>query len=221
MTEAYPLRWPDGWRRTPEGKRERGRQFMRGGWNGSLPSFAYGRDCVLEELRKLGARNVVISTSVDVKENGVPRYGVDADKRGARDPGAAIYFTLKGRQMIMAQDAYDSIGVNLRSLTLALDALRALERHGGGAMMDRAFDGFAALPPPAGSKPRRPWWQVLRFPDKVEDRVLISVKEVTARYQTLAKMLHPDATGNGEDEGMAELNVAYEDAKKELGGTEA
>jgi len=210
MTETHPLRWPDGWKKTAADKRERGRQFIRGGYNGSLPTFAYGRNGVIEELRKLGAKNVVISTSVDVRFDGVPRSGVEPDRLNFKEPGAAIYFTLNGRQMVVAQDAFDSPAVNLRSLTLAIEAFRTLGRHGGGAMMDRAFDGFTALPPPSGMKPKRPWWQVLRYSEDLDDREFLSVAEVEARYKSLAKRYHPDA-GGGEAE-MRELNVARDEA---------
>jgi hypothetical protein len=37
---------------------------------------------------------------------------------------------------------------NMRSLTISIEGLRQMERHGGATMMERAFDGFAALPPP-------------------------------------------------------------------------
>lgn len=218
MTQAYPLRWPDGWPKTPADKRDRGMQFRRGGYSGSLPTFAFGRDGLVEELRKLGARNIVISTSVDVRTDGVPRSGIEPN-RSFKEPGAAVYFTLKGRPIVMAQDAYDSPGVNLRSLTLAVEAMRALERHGGGTMAGKAFDGFAALPPPAGSKPKRPWWQVLHYSDSPYDREYLSVPEVQARYRSLAKRLHPDAGGDAEE--MAELNAAIEEAAAELSGEAA
>jgi hypothetical protein len=216
MTESYPLRWPDGWPRTPAEARDRGRKFILGGYGGGLPTFSHGRHGVLNELDKLGAKNVVISSNVEVRLDGVPRTGIDPNKTTFRDPGVAVYFTLKGRPVAMAQDAFDTVGVNLRSLTLAVDAMRALERHGGGTMMGKAFDGFAALPPPAGSKPKRPWWEVLRFPSNADDRELLSVAEVDARFKTLAKKLHPDA--GGEDAEMAELNIARSEAISELEG---
>ena len=52
---------------------------------------------------------------------------------------------------------------NIRSLALAVKAMRAIERYGGGHMMERSFAGFAQLPPPEGEStiPRRPWREVL------------------------------------------------------------
>jgi hypothetical protein len=31
---------------------------------------------------------------------------------------------------------------------MSIEGLRQMERHGGAVMLERAFDGFAALPPP-------------------------------------------------------------------------
>jgi hypothetical protein len=50
--------------------------------------------------------------------------------------------------MTMACDRFDNAAANMRSLGLAIEAMRQLERHGGGAMMEKAFSGFVALPPP-------------------------------------------------------------------------
>lgn len=213
-TESYPLRWPDGWPKTAAADRQRGHQFKTAASGGSygknLVTFARARRLLIEEMERIGADRVVISSGVDVRVDGVPRNGINADSFKMREPGVAIYFMLKGRAMVMAQDAFDNPAANLRSLGLAIEALRSLERHGGGTMMNRAFDGFTALPPPAGSKPTRPWWQVLRFPEAPEERELLSAAEVKARFHTLAKRLHPDAGGDADE--MVELNAARDEA---------
>ena len=48
----------------------------------------------------------------------------------------------------MACDRFDNAAANMRSLGLAIEAMRQLERHGVGTMMERAFTGFVALPAP-------------------------------------------------------------------------
>ena len=189
MTEAFPLRWPDGWPRTPAARRSPGNQFgkvhttYRDGHSykskGRLtPGVAY--DGLIAELQRLGAKNVVVSSNVPTRLDGSMRANA-ADRR-YDDPGVAIYFSLKSRATVMAQDAYLGIAENMRSLSLAIDAMRSLERHGGGTMMTRAFDGFAALPPPAGSKPTRPWWDVLKYSANPEDRELLSAAEIAVQY---------------------------------------
>ena len=219
MTQAYPLKWPAGWPRTPEVRRSPGNQFGNftqapgQTWKSRRPPTpAASRDRVREELRKLGASNVTISSNVPVRNDGEWVSGA-ADRRHP-EPGIAVYFMLKGKPLVMAQDAYQGLAENLTSLALAIEAMRSLERHGGGTMMQRAFDGFSALPPPAGSKPKRPWWTVLRYSENPEDRELLSAGEVEARYKTLAKKLHPDAGGTAEE--FNELTAAKDEALEEL-----
>jgi hypothetical protein len=192
---AFPLHWPVGWPRTPENKRDDGARFKGGdvyeGYGESrryigrkMISFDRARQLLREELDRLKAKNVVLSTDVPLRQDGEPYAGALSRRM---DPGVAVYFTLKGKQMTMAQDAFARIEANMRSLGLAIEALRQLERHGGGTMMERAFAGFTALPAPEGSKPKRPWWIVLNYGDSDEARADLSVEEVEARFKTLAK----------------------------------
>ena len=122
-------------------------------------------------------------------------------------PGVAVYFTLRGRRMVMAQDLYWNVHDNMRSIGLAIEHLRGLvrglERHGGGNMMGRAFDGFAALPPPKGVKK---WWTILGADQGAHEDV------VRHAYRTLAKKRHPDA---GDDAtALAKIQTAYEEAMR-------
>lgn len=224
---AHPLVWPEEWKRTPAHVRKRGDQFVtrervygenNHSWLSSRPvTIDHARQLLMDELGRLKARAVVVSSNVPLRQDGQMR----ADRARVADPGIAVYFQYKGKPMVMAADAYDGIAANLRSLGLAIEALRQLERHGGGVMMERAFAGFTALPPPEGSKPKRPWWEVLRYSADPADREFLSSKEVEARWQTLAKRAHPDAGGS--TDAMQELNAAKEDALAELsannGGT--
>lgn len=79
-----------------------------------------------------------------VRQDGLPY----AQQRVINDPGVAVYFVRNKRPMVMAQDRFGTVLGNMRSLTTAIKGLRQMERHGGATMMERAFDGFAALPPP-------------------------------------------------------------------------
>jgi hypothetical protein len=159
------------------------------------------RDQLVRELQLLPAQNVVISTNIALRQDGLP-YSV---QKRIDDPGVAVYFTFKKKPMVMACDRYETVAGNLRSLGLAVDAMRQLDRHGGGTMMERAFQGFAAIAPPAWKKP---WREV--FGVKPDWR-----GDLTALYREKAKLRHPDSGGS--DVLMAELNVAYEEAKRERG----
>lgn len=198
MTEAYPLAWPDGWPRTPSHARESDRRF-----HGKTCRLSVGRvrDQLLDELRLLGASDIVVSSNVPTRSDGL----LHSDPRRLDDPGIAVYFKFKKKQMVMARDGFISVVGNLRSLGLAIEGLRQLERHGGSVMLEHAFVGFLAIAPPDR---KRPWREVLGIkPDWNGD--------LTGLYREKARIRHPDAGGS--DTLMAELNVAFEEGRQELG----
>jgi hypothetical protein len=154
----------------------------------------------MNELRLLGATDIVVSTNVPVKADGL----LYADNKRLDDPGIAVYFKYKKKSLVMARDGFVSVAGNLRSLTLAIDGMRQLERHGGSLMLEKAFTGFLAIAPPDWKKP---WREVFGIkPDWSGD--------IEKLYREKARIRHPDAGGN--DTLMAELNVAYDDARQEL-----
>lgn len=205
LTGQFPLEWPESWERTPEGARQTHSAFST--------TFDKARRDLADELRLLGAKNPVLSSDIPLRNDGRPR--ADIARRRIDDPGVALYFTLDGEQMVMARDSYWSVHDNLRSLGLSISAMRALERHGGGHMLKRAFSGFTALPPPTNdvsrTQTKRPWREVFEFSSSWD----VDYSEVALRYRLLAKKYHPDAGGSETE--MAELNIAYAEAKKELG----
>lgn len=199
MTDAYPLRWPDGWPRTPTWRREDGKyRFRRAGRFGERPfwTFADARDSLFDELRKLGAEEgrTVLSSNFPLNTRGL------ASDRGRRpeDEGVAVYFMLGGKAMVMAQDRYIRAEENMRSLALAIEAMRQLDRHGGGAMMERAFSGFQALPP--AEQTHKPWWQVLGVSPYA------TTADINAAWRAKAKTAHPDVGGTAA--AMMALNAA-------------
>lgn len=192
---AHPLQWPVGWPR-----------FQTRHYDPFRTEFLKSRTRLLNELRLLGARNVVISSNMPLRRDGMPY--ADASKEVLEDPGVAIYFTLKDRPLTMARDKFRTPGANLHSLALAVAAIRAIERHGGQFMMERAFAGFAALPPPSSS---RPWREVLELKNVIGK---ISPDLIEVCYRQLAKERHPDAGGNAD--AMAELNAARQEALREV-----
>lgn len=191
MTEAYPLQWPDGWARTPDHARKPYSQFKT--------TFDKARRDLNAELARLGARDVVISSWLALRNDGQPY--ADQARRRIPDPGVAVYFTYKKRQMVMARDAYTNVHDNLRSIGLGIAHLRGLERHGGGTMMERAFEGFAALPPPDAFDP----WAVLGLkPSANRD-------DISEKFRILSRSHHPDAPG-GSTEKFQRLERARREA---------
>lgn len=191
MTEAYPLKWPAGWTRTPDHARKTHSQFKT--------TFDRARRELNAELVRLGAVDVVISSWLALRNDGQPY--ADQARRRIPDPGVAVYFTLRKRQMVMARDAYTSVHDNLRSIGLGIEHLRGLERHGGGTMMERAFEGFAALPSPDSFDP----WAELGL------RPGASADEVRAQFRKLSPDRHPDITG-GDPEPFQRLERARREA---------
>lgn len=208
MTTAYPLAWPAGWPRAkPIGAKGMG-PFS------CTPAKAIND--LYGELHRLGASHVVVSSNCKVNLRGIP-YAEDLSAR-LPDPGVAVYFQFRARPMTMAQDVYQVPWANIRSLGLAIAALRAIERHGGGYMMQRSFDGFAQLPPPEGSHGAvlRPWREVLEMGDPAYASIpadgQIAIAET--RYRDRARKAHPDSGGSADT--MAELNIAIQQARGEL-----
>ena len=200
MIRAYPLSWPDGWKRSKPGGIKNGR-FTR---NTQWITVAEGAGRIMESLGKMGIHrdNIVISTNVEPRLDGLPRSG----QPEPQDRGAAVYWrkTQNAPRKCMAIDLYTTVADNLGAIAATLEAMRAIERHGGAEILDRAFTGFAALP----SSTSRPWREVFGIPDAPPIR-----EGIELRYKELARKFHPDTGGS--HEAMAELNVARDEALRE------
>lgn len=200
MSTAYPLAWPTGWPRTSTRDRRNGKTLWAS--KGKPWTFDAARRALADELERHDAGNIILSTNYELRLDGAPKAG----GKIPADVGVAVYFTRKGRPVVMARDAFDRAEENIRSLTLALEAMRAIDRHGGSLMLDRAFEGFVAI----GTGPR-PWREVFGYtPINRVDRT-----DIEARFRELARERHPDRGGS--DAKMAELNVARENAMREVG----
>ena len=206
MTEAYPLHWPEGWPRTAPARRTYNLQLKRA-------TFDSARRDLYNELRLLKANGIVLSTSIPLRQDG-GHYATQRPVDG--DPGIAVYFTLRGKQMAMARDCYENTAQNLRSLSMAVEHLRGLERHGGAQMLERAFAGFAQLPPPGGSGNVGviDWRKELGLTayDGLPRSDLLVLAE--GRYREKAKQAHPDQ--GGDPVAMIRLNMAIKQARDEL-----
>lgn len=206
MIEASPLSWPDGWPRTPEhrrahakfGKTERHQQYN---WTTKKPlSIADAVSRVQVELERLGVRHgdMIISTNLQLRLDGLPRSG----QVEPRDPGVAVYWVTRNKpQRVMAVDTYTRVADNLAAIAATLEAMRSIERHGGAQILDRAFTGFTALPPPPA---KRAWWEVLGVsPRATRDEILSAHRSLTMKH-------HPDK--GGDPALMAEINAARDAA---------
>lgn len=163
---------------------------------------------ILSELETMGIdpQDVVISTNVKLRLDGLPRSG----EKEPDDSGAAVYWIDGKAHRVMAIDRYYTVADNLAAIAATLDAMRAIERHGGAQILDRAFTGFTALPAPGASKS---WRDILDVPDHGDKESQLARAKM--HYRACASANHPDRGGDAEK--MAEYNKAWEQAQKELG----
>lgn len=181
---AYPLQWPAGWTRARARK------------NGDFKvTFARARDGLMDEIAKLGGRRAVLSSNLQLRQDGLPY----AQQPRIADPGIAVYFQYKGKPMCFACDQYRTIEANTRAIQLSIAAIRGLERWGASDMMERAFTGFTALPAPGGTA----HWRDILDPTDPE-----------GSYRRLRGIHHPDREGGNADEFRA-VQHAYEAYQQE------
>jgi len=207
MIPAYPLQWPAGWKRTPWDRRKRAafgkaRERFGNSMHRSL-TITEGTERVLAELQRMGIGrdDVVISSNLQLRLDGMPR-GQQAEPS---DPGIAVYWTEGGRTpRVIAIDRYDRTADNLAAIAATLDAMRAIERHGGAVILERAFAGFAALPGPGAARAPREWWQVLGVP---QNALPSTIRDA---YRALRSQHHPDRGGDAAT--FNEVQQAYDQA---------
>jgi len=189
--QNYPLTWPATWPRTKPHHRKNALFADR--------SIAKAVQFVLDELRLLGARNPILSTNLQLRQDGLPKSA----QRNPSDPGVAVYFVLKNQPHVLACDRWLQVEDNLWAIGKHIEAIRGQQRWGVGTI-DQAFAGYAALPAPKSA-----WWEILGVSQAA------SQDEIRSAYHRLAAIHHPDVGGTHEE--MERINAAYEQAQKEKG----
>lgn len=190
MIEAYPLSWPLGYKRTIPGRR----------YNSKFSQTAENAQIFLRnELIRMGARTIVISSNVPVKKDGYV-YSDMANTK-IEDPGVAVYFKYKDKDVTMCCDNYPRPWENIYALGKGIEALRGMERWGVSEFLDRAFTGFKALP--SAIELEHAWYQVLGVSPSA------SLQEIKDAYRTKAKIHHPDNAG-GSVASFQLITKAYE-----------
>src|ERR1700690_2417308 len=127
--KAYPLSWPEGWKRTtsrtsaqfnktkePRYDPQTRKPIYQGKSRLSVAD-AVGR--IIAELGRMGVPdwNVIISTNVPLRLDGMPRSDQEP-----RDPGAAVYWKKKDADVMrcMAIDRYQRVADNLAAIAATL-----------------------------------------------------------------------------------------------------
>lgn len=193
MISAYPLQWPPGRGRTPK-QDTKGDPFH-------MPSGKIRHD-LAKELHLMGADDFVISSNLMMRNDGLPY----ANQKAPDDPGIALYFSRKGKDICISCDQYASVDANLRAIGKTIEAIRGIERWGTEEMMDAAFTGFAALPESTIVTPyqARHWHEVLEVAPTASPEV------IKAAYRQQLLKHHPDQ--GGDLSTFNEVQKAYREA---------
>lgn len=186
--QRYPLHWPDGYPRTASPQRS---NF------GGTPDKI--RKEMVSEVERLGGRNLIISTNVELRQDGYPRAG--RKPLAPDEAGVAVYFDLQGTPYVFACDKWDCVAHNMRAIQKTIEALRGMERWGVSDMMARAFTGFKAIP---AQSSREPWAAVLNVPKNA------TPDQITQAYRSRLKQVHPDHGGSAEE--FQRVQDAYREA---------
>ena len=200
MNFRSPLEWPAGWPRTAPDERTDSRYRIS-------PSTA--TDDLENELSRLaGSASLhslsVVTTNCPVSTRGRPYAGSLEDP--IQDPGVAVYFTDRAaRQMALACDAFRRPYENVRALSLAIGAMRLIQRTGASGLIERAYAGFEALPPAGASG----WRAALGLAAGA------SLADAERAARTLRQRCHPDKKGGSVDE-FRRITAALEQARREL-----
>lgn len=212
--QSKPLDWPAGWPRTVAQMRRRS-PFAK-------PQFARDRDEVIRRLSRRGT-HVVVTTDLPMNSWGLS----DGGARNPADPGVAVWWVERGRERVMSCDRWLTVGENMRAVNLSIQALAGLDRWGAAEMVERAFSGFAALPPPGGTATEvQPapieWRKILEIDEDGVRKVMgdaysteMLLQIVKKKYRVLVSQVHPDR-GGVDAERAVELNAAMAAAEGEL-----
>jgi hypothetical protein len=193
----FPLTWPVTWPRAKvRGTARFSQKVDNGRWNETKSvTIAVARDRLQREIDLLGARDVLLSTNVELRLDGQPR----SDRAPPTDPGVALYFKLKGRDTVLACDRWDRVADNIVAITKHIEAIRGMDRWGVGSV-EQVFTGYQALPAPIA---KRHWTAVLGVPAEA------SRDAISAAYRSLARECGTD------QERLLNLNLARDEALAE------
>ncbi len=95
------MQWPSGW---PQTAQRRSSHFDT--------RFAQARDGLLEEIRRLGGTQTILSTNVELRRDGLPY----ANQRNPEDPGVAVYFQQDGRPRVITCDRWLKVEDNIQAV---------------------------------------------------------------------------------------------------------
>jgi hypothetical protein len=205
LESAYPLQWPLNRPRSSYPVRSLFKYAHRA-------SIGQVRDEVLRELKLYRAKDIVLSTNLKLRSDGLPLSA----QRQPNDAGVALYFTDRhGRRICFACDKWVSIEENIYSIAKTIGAIRGIGRWGMQEAVDAAFSGFQALPAPAAKMSVTEAIDFLsRYGERGDDEIADNAQIFKEAYRNAAMKLHPDRGGSASDfnrleEAYKVVNEAY------------
>lgn len=181
--QAYPLTWPLGWPRAPFRQESRFRKphsnSTPGAYNRRRHTIDEARRKLFDELERLGAKEVVLSTNLILRLDGYPNGG----QAQPGDTGVAVYFKLKGKPIVLPCDKWTHVECNIWAVACHIESLRGQDRWGVGTV-ERAFDGYLALPQQTQAK----WFETLGVAETA------TREEIDAARRGLLKRFHPNGS---------------------------
>ncbi len=144
------------------------------------------------ELAQLKASQVVIQ--LDCEEREIRRDGLPRADARVRGPGVVLAFNSKHGPLSYPCDTYERWPDNLRAISLALAALRAVDRYGVTKRAEQ-YKGWAKLPAPPDQQ-----LNVLEARGVITSIVMAAVRwddrgQVEAAIREAERMTHPDMAG--------------------------
>ncbi|WP_107668924.1 J domain-containing protein [Cyanothece sp. BG0011] len=156
---------------------------------------------MLKELSRFKATNVIISSNVPLRQDGLPYASFSEPS----DPGVVVSFRAFKKDYIFSCDCWTKVKDNLRAIGKHIEALRGIERWGVSSI-EEIFEPFL-LPtssPTYHSNSEPFWWEILEVsPDA-------TIEEIKTAYRNLSRKYHPDTGGDRFQ--WDRLQLAYQNA---------
>lgn len=208
-SEQYFDRWPT--KPTPS-YMQRSRSTFKATWSSTLKLLE-------SELDKISARNIVIQAFVDSSQ--IRQDGMLYVNARPRSPGVILSFNSKGKELSMPCDSCEFWQHNVRSIALALQALRAVDRYGV-TKRGEQYQGWAKLPAPSGEgalwDPPTTFEDAKKLIQKLSEKSTGDIHQLLGACDKLLIRFHPDRP-NGDRRYFKAVNEARELLRKEFACT--
>lgn len=151
------------------------------------------------ELEHLRAKAIVIQAALDerdIRQDCMIRAGATT-----RHPGVIVSFTCPHGPLSYPCDTYLNMWCNIRAISLAMSALRAVDRYGV-TKRGEQYKGWKALPAPEQMGPstvQQAAAVLATFSGMTVGDILADADASSKAYKLACMKIHPDREGNAAD----------------------